>query len=124
LFVSPRHRDVGDLVLLRMIKQTMSQRRDGMTQRYLGFGVPKSVGKGRVLMHNHVRHTIDMPCGLNGFRAWTDTKTPNREFKRCRCGWSGLPHYSRIPDYKCEPCSWAELAQGKDQQPNNNQWLG
>jgi hypothetical protein len=66
------------------------------------FTVPRTVGKGRVLMHNHIRHSIDMPCGVNGFRAWTDTKKlPG--FKRCQCGWSGLPHYSRSPDYKCEP---------------------
>lgn len=36
--------------------------------------VPKSVSVGRVLMHNHVRHSLDMPSGLNGFRAWTDVK--------------------------------------------------
>jgi hypothetical protein len=54
----------------------------------------------RVLMHNHVRHSVDMPCGVNGFRAWTDDM-PQPGFKPCRCGWSGLPHYSRIPDYKC-----------------------
>jgi len=40
-------------------------------KRYINVGmVPKSVGAGRVLMHNHVRHTVDMPCGVNGFRAW------------------------------------------------------
>jgi hypothetical protein len=71
-------------------------------RRYVNGGtLPKSMGAGRVLMHNHVRHTFDMPCGVNGFRAWTDAK-PSRGFKRCRCGWSGLPHYSRHPNYKCD----------------------
>jgi hypothetical protein len=62
--------------------------------RYVnGLRVPKSIGRGRVLMHNHVQHTIDTPCGLNGFRAWTDTKPPPH-FIACPCGWSGLPHYA------------------------------
>jgi hypothetical protein len=34
-----------------------------------------------------------MPTGVNGFRAWTDTKVP-AGFIRCPCGWSGLPHYA------------------------------
>jgi hypothetical protein len=63
---------------------------------------PKSVGVGRVLMHNHIRHSLDMACGWKGFRAWTDIKPPPG-FKRCRCGWSGLPHYSFYPDVKCYP---------------------
>ena len=67
--------------------------------------VPKLVHSGRVLMHNHVRHSKDMPCGANGFRAWTDNMPPPPGFKPCRCGWAGLPHYSRIPDYKCVPKS-------------------
>jgi hypothetical protein len=60
--------------------------------RYLA-AVPKSVGPGRKLMHNHVKHTVDMPCGLNGFRAWTDTEVP-ADFVECPCGWSGLAHYA------------------------------
>lgn len=66
-----------------------------MQQRYVNGGtVPKSIGKGRVLAHNHVRHTIDMPCGVNGFRAWTWARAQKlRHFVRCGCGWSGLPHY-------------------------------
>jgi hypothetical protein len=63
-------------------------------RRYVNGGaVPKSVGVGRKLMHNHIRHTVDMPCGVNGFRGWTDTKVP-AGFVRCSCGWSGLPHYA------------------------------
>ena len=66
--------------------------------------VPNLVGAGRVLMHNSVRHSRNMPCGLNGFRAWTDVKPPPG-FKPCHCGWSGLPHYSTFPDDKCIPMS-------------------
>jgi hypothetical protein len=74
----------------------MTKSKSGRTRRYVqGMTVPKSIARGRVLMHNHVRHTADMPCGVNGFRAWTDTEIPPR-FKLCRCGWSGLPHYSRM----------------------------
>jgi len=62
--------------------------------RYVrGLTVPKTIGTGRKLMHNNVRHTVDMPTGVNGFRAWTDTKVP-AGFIRCPCGWSGLPHYA------------------------------
>jgi hypothetical protein len=54
--------------------------------RYVNGGtVPKSIGPGRKLMHNHVIHTVDMPVGVNGFRAWTDTKVP-AGFIRCPCG--------------------------------------
>jgi hypothetical protein len=51
-------------------------------------------GAGRVLCHNHIRHTVDMPCGENGFRAWTDL-TPPPNFVKCPCGYAGLPHYAR-----------------------------
>lgn len=67
-----------------------------MSDRYVSLlAVPKSVGPGRVLCHNDVWHTVDMPNGLNGFRAWTCDKAelPKR-FIKCPCGWSGLPHYA------------------------------
>jgi hypothetical protein len=56
---------------------------------------PRRVPDGRVLAHNHITHTIDMPNGLNGFRCWTWPlgKQPD-DFMRCPCGWSGLPHYA------------------------------
>jgi hypothetical protein len=56
--------------------------------------VPRSIPAGRILAHNHVQHTVDMGYGVNGFRCWTwpKDKVP-RNFKRCKCGWSGLPHY-------------------------------
>jgi hypothetical protein len=63
-------------------------------QRYINPAtLPKSVRDGRVLIHNHVRHKIDTPCGVEGFRAWTDTKPPP-DFVPCPCGWAGLPHYA------------------------------
>jgi hypothetical protein len=58
--------------------------------RYLNGYVPKSVAKGRVLMH----HGSNWPTDPNGFRAWT---VP------CPCGWAGLPHYAakgRVESYR------------------------
>ena len=62
-------------------------------RRGCGSGVPRKVPAGRVLAHNHVWHTVDFPNGANGFRCWTwpKGKVP-RGFKRCGCGWAGLPH--------------------------------
>jgi hypothetical protein len=65
------------------------------------FGVPRTIAAGRVLAHNHVQHTTYMGHGINGFRCWTwpKGKVP-RNFKRCKCGWSGLPHYRLRADSK------------------------
>src|ERR1700737_3042991 len=69
-------------------ERTMTKR------RYVqSFRVPQSIGEGRVLCHNHVQHTVDMPCGVNGFRAWTDTEPPLK-FVKCPCGYASLPHYA------------------------------
>jgi len=38
---------------------------------------------------------------VRGFRAWF-AAAPPRDFKKCGCGWSGLPHYSADPEYKSE----------------------
>ena len=63
---------------------------------------PTSLEPGRFLMHNTARHTVDMRNGRNGFRFWTeDALSPG--FRLCGCGWSGLTHYSRWSDYRCEP---------------------
>ena len=100
-----------------------------MVVRYISNGVPRSVSPGRVLMHNHVQHTVDMPVGLNGFRAWTDASPPPT-FEECKCGWSGLPHYrAAAPMHltakqraevnasrdRCQPGPWEQLLkrQGK-----------
>jgi hypothetical protein len=61
------------------------------------FTIPKTIKPGRKLMHNNVRHTVDMPCGKNGFGAWTADKVTTG-FVECPCGWSGLPHYAH-PDH-------------------------
>ena len=59
------------------------------------------MGPGRVLVHNHISHTIDMEHGENGFRCWTSPKGElSRHLKRCKCGWSGLPHYRARADDK------------------------
>jgi hypothetical protein len=57
--------------------------------------LPREVGPGWVLAHNHVQHTLDMRCSVNGFRwwRWPAGKRP-RNFRRCKCGWSGLPHFA------------------------------
>jgi hypothetical protein len=70
------------------------------TNYVAAFHVPRRIAPGRVLMHNHVRHTRDMPYGLNGFRAWYENKPP-KGFKKCSCGWSGLPHYA-AGAFKCD----------------------
>jgi hypothetical protein len=79
-----------------------------MRPRYVaGDTVPKSVKAGRKLMHNHIIHTVDMPCGVNGFRAWTDTKV-TAGFVKCNCGWPGLPHYAAY-NSKCASGTWEEI---------------
>ena len=56
--------------------------------------VPRSVPKGRVLMHNHVLPDVDTPSGTNGFLGWTEPEPPPG-FVQCHCGWAhGLPHYA------------------------------
>ena len=62
------------------------------TKKYVE-GIPKSVARGMVLAHNHVVHGPDWPCGVNGFRAWTEAKRP-AGFVLCPCRWSGLRHYA------------------------------
>ena len=74
--------------------------------RYVnGETVPKSVPKGRVLVHNHVIHGTHWPCGVNGFRAWTSTKPPPG-FVPCPCGYAGLEHYA-----------WAEFVKAYRKDP-------
>jgi hypothetical protein len=76
--------------------------------------VPRSIPVGKVLMHNHVRHTADMPTGVNGFRAWI-SDAPPKNFVRCRCGWSGLPHYRmRGSMDKCYPGRAEDLEAASD----------
>ena len=79
--------------------------KDGTVQlsekHYIIYGVPREIPLGMVLVHNQVRHTLKTRTGVRGFRAWF-TAAPPRGFKKCGCGWSGLPHYSAHPEYKSE----------------------
>ena len=62
--------------------------------RYLS-AMPRSVPKGRVLVHNHIPakdEGKDRKPGESNFRAWTE-KPSRRLLVRCDCGWSGLPHF-------------------------------
>jgi hypothetical protein len=72
------------------------------------FTLPTAIPEGYALAHNHIRPAIDMPSGHNGFRfwLWPMGKVP-RHFKPCKCGWSGLPHYSRSWRYRCD--SWEKI---------------
>jgi hypothetical protein len=68
---------------------------------------------GRVIVHNQVEHTKDMPCGAGGFRAWT--QRPDERVVECPCGWSGLPHYrlTGIDSGECIPGTYAEFMRKK-----------
>jgi hypothetical protein len=72
----------------------MSSRQMSKQWRYVrGLTVPRTIPPGRVLAHNHIQHTSNTVCGVNGFRAWTWPKeNVPRNFVKCPCGWSGLPH--------------------------------
>jgi len=61
--------------------------------RAYGFRSPQKLPKGRVLVHNHFKHTVDMPDDLNGFRCWTQDMDNREELVRCGCGWQGVEHY-------------------------------
>jgi hypothetical protein len=79
---------------------------------YKGIGRPRVVPAGFELYHNHIRHTADMPNGENGFRFWLVERAQQLGFqqlgfRRCQCGWAGLPHYSRVPSQRCLPGKWA-----------------
>ena len=72
--------------------------------RYVrGFMVPQKIPTGYVLCHNHIMHTNDMHCGVNGFRAWFSLGKPPAGYVKCPCGWSGLPHYRLAPGSVCDP---------------------
>jgi hypothetical protein len=52
---------------------------------------PRMIPKGRVLVHNHTKHSKVTRVNLNGFRAWY--QKPNETLEPCNCGWARLPHY-------------------------------
>jgi hypothetical protein len=76
----------------RLTAEEKAQREVHKNMHYCG-STPTKVPEGRFLHHNHVMHTINMPVGLNGFRAWTYPSVMDG-FAKCPCGWSGLPHYA------------------------------
>jgi hypothetical protein len=83
--------------------------------RYIGMDqpLPRRVPRGRVLMHNQIRHGPQWPTGINGFRAWWAAK-PHEGFVPCPCGWAGLPHYAAadyVEGWLADPAGelrWAE----------------
>jgi hypothetical protein len=52
---------------------------------------PRLIPNGRVLVHNHTKHSKVTKVNLNGFRAWY--QKPNETLEPCKCGWARLPHY-------------------------------
>jgi hypothetical protein len=57
------------------------------------FNLPKAVPVGKVLVHNHVRPTLQL--GFAGFRAWLDD--PGEKYEICNCGWaSKLSEHYRV----------------------------
>jgi len=72
---------------------TMTSKAMKCTTVYYSCGtMPRAVPRdGRVLVHNHIRHTTKTRCGARGFRAWTQPLAAT--LVKCSCGWSGLPHY-------------------------------
>jgi hypothetical protein len=78
-----------------------------------GGTLPRKIKSGYVLCHNHVMHTLAMPSGVNGFRAWFNPDGPPTGFIECPCGWSGLLHYAfrdhvRATRGKC--ATWYQIA--------------
>jgi hypothetical protein len=79
--------------------------------RHCGFGIPRKIPAGRVIVHNHVRPMVPpndpFPKkdwyrdaigiglhpgnGMMGFRVWTQIKT--KELRLCDCGYPSLEHY-------------------------------
>src|SRR6516225_7429553 len=52
---------------------------------------PRMIPNGRVLVHNHTKHSKVTKVNLNGFRAWY--QKPNETLVPCKCGWARLAHY-------------------------------
>jgi len=83
--------------LVKKLRQTENDERledqTRLMQYIRGGSVPQATRSGWTLCHNHVRHTANTRCGVNGFRAWW-VKVPPEHFVPCPCGWSGLPHFA------------------------------
>jgi hypothetical protein len=82
-----------------------------LNPRYVRDGtVPRKLKYGYVLCHNHIMHTDDMPCGVNGFRAWFNPERLPADFIECPCGWSGLPHYTYRGHVRSKCATWYQIA--------------
>jgi hypothetical protein len=101
------------------------------------YGAKGERPSGRILAHNHVRHSVNMPHGANGFRCWYDfldleiQKTkgffrriskddpdgPRVHYVRCKCGWRpdlGIHYRVRgmeSADYRCDSIEAIQRAQ-------------
>ena len=72
---------------------------------------PRTVRSDVFIWHNHIMHTTHTSHGERGFRYRYEYKPVNsRKFMRCKCGWSGLPHYSVRGFGKQECFSQLEIA--------------
>jgi hypothetical protein len=44
-----------------------------------------TIPKGKIAIHNYVKHHVGQKSGENGFRVWFDD--PNHNYVECSCGW-------------------------------------
>jgi hypothetical protein len=71
---------------------------------------PRKVPNGKFLWHNHIRRFRGTTHGTNAFRYWWRMKPINcREFERCECAVTDLPHYKirGLGSGKC--VSWQQV---------------
>lgn len=74
-------------------------------------GLPRTVRRDVFIWHNQIMHTTHTGHGERGFRYRYGYKPVNhKKFMRCKCGWSGLPHYSVRGFDKQECFSQLEIA--------------
>jgi hypothetical protein len=63
---------------------------------YLGYN-PTEVPKGKIVVHNHIKHDKRTRIGVNGFRAWRKSKEALKlekgHYVRCECDWMDITHY-------------------------------
>ena len=111
----------------------MTKHRKDVDWRYIrAGGLPRTIPKGRVLVHNHV-----VPVGFHkwlhhgasGFRAWTQKK--EKDLVQCHCGWTDLSNYRirgasgrewpRGPWWECEAIQKRDAKAIKN---GKGSWLG
>lgn len=102
--------------MTKQTKKTSPAKLNGM-RYWNSASVPKRVPAGRVIVHNHVRRHKDQPHGAMGFRVWTEDAPAQRDLVKCKCKWSGLPHYrvrSTKKDFDWTDVEFAEFTAGQD----------